>query len=161
MKYLKILLVFVCGSGVLLGQELQPNEATTLETAWASGQHFANIVVPIVRGFNANPNSAAAPSESISTDATGIARTSTKFWERIEIHLPRAVAADHMACLMVNSKCQALPVGASLDKKKSILYWHVPNAYKGDFDLVFLQPGPRVGAVRVTAGTDSKSGGLR
>jgi hypothetical protein len=68
-------------------------------------------------------------------------------------------AGDHMACLMVNAKCQALPVGASLDKKNGILYWHVPNAYKGDFDLVFLQTGSAVAALRVTTGTGSLPGG--
>src|SRR2546430_2573616 len=69
--------------------------------------------------------------KSILTDLTGTARTNRKQWERIEIHLPRFVAADHIACFMVNSKCTALPVGASLDRKNSILYWQVPNAYLG------------------------------
>jgi hypothetical protein len=72
----------------------------------------------------------------------------------LEVHLPPAVAADLSVCLMVSSKCQALPVGASFDKKNSIFYWHVPAAYKGDFDIVFLQPGPRVGSVRITAGSE-------
>jgi hypothetical protein len=132
-------------------QQLTPAEATTLEKAWASGPKLANTAVTLNRGFLAS-----APLESLQTDAAGIARTSTKFWERIEIHLPRVIAADHVACLMVNSKCQPLPVGASIDKKASILYWHVPNAYKGDFDLVFLQPGSLPGAVRVTTGTGVK-----
>ena len=153
MKPFRMGLIIVCACIGAHAQQLLPSEVQAIETAWASGQRLANTPVSITRGFAAPGSAAAAQSESASTDATGIARTSTKRWERIGIHLPRTVAADHMACLMVNSKCQALPVGASLDKKNSILYWQVPNAYKGDFDLVFLQPGSRPGAVRVTTGT--------
>lgn len=133
--------------------QLTAAEAQAIEAAWASGQRLTNTPVGIARGFD-RPG-AAAPVQNVTTDATGIARTSTKRWERIVIHLPRPVAADHMACLMVNGtgKCLPLPVGASIDKANSILYWHVPNAYKGDFDLVFLQLGSRPGVVRVTAGT--------
>ncbi len=131
--------------------QLLPSEAKAIEDAWASGLRLANVPVQIRHGFDTN-----APLANVAADATGMSRTSTKHWERIEIHLPRIAVADHMACLMVNSKCRALPVGASIDKKKSILYWQVPNAYKGDFDLVFLQPGSAAGAVRVTAGIGSK-----
>jgi hypothetical protein len=135
---------------------LQPTDASAIEAAWASGQRLSNIVIPILHGFT-NPNSKTLTAiPTLTTDASGIAQTRTKFWERIEIHLPRFTAADHMACLMVNSKCRPLPVGASIDKKTGILYWHVPNAYKGDFDLAFLQSGSRVGVIRVTAGTDSR-----
>jgi hypothetical protein len=150
-------LIIVCAAVGLQAQQVLPSEVAAIETAWASGQRLTNTPVSITRGFAVPGNPAAAPaapSESISTDATGIARTSTKSWERIVIHLPRVVAANHIACLMVNSKCQALPVGARLDKANSILYWHVPSPYKGDFDLVFLQPGSRAGAIRVTTGID-------
>jgi hypothetical protein len=151
-----VCLVFIaCAIGVQ-AQPVLPSEVQALEAAWATGQRLANTPVSITRGFDKPGPGAAAPVQNVSTDGTGIARTSTKFWERIVIHLPRTVVADHMACLMIQGKCQPLPVGASIDKKNSVLYWHVPNAYKGDFDLVFLQPGSRVGVVRVTAGTDSK-----
>ncbi len=155
MKHFQIGLIIVCASAGLQAQQVLPTEVQAIETAWATGQRLTNTPVSITRGFTA-PGAAATvttPSESISTDTTGVARTSTKFWERIVIHLPRVVAANHMACLMINSKCQALPVGASLDKTNSILYWHVPNAYKGDFDFVFLQPGSSPGLIRVTTGT--------
>jgi hypothetical protein len=151
MKAFKTLIfgwIILTASFSLYGQ-LQPSEASAIEAAWASGQRLANISVPLRRGFDAK-----APFENISTDATGIARASTKQWERIEVHLPPAVAADLTVCLMVNSKCQALPVGASFDKRNSTFYWHVPAPYKGDFDFVFLQPGSRVGSVRITAGSE-------
>jgi hypothetical protein len=148
-----MVLIIVYASAGIQAQQLLPSEVNTLEKAWASGPRLANVAVSLQRGFSASNTS--APRENLSTDAAGIARTSSKFWERMVIHLPRVVATDHMACLMVKSKCEALPVGASLDKKNSILYWHVPNAYKGDFDLVFLQPGSAPGAVRVTAGAGS------
>jgi hypothetical protein len=151
MKHLHILVLVLCVSDITLGQQLQPNEAAAIEAAWASGQRLTNVPVSVIHGFDTK-----APIQSILTDATGIARTSTKFWERIEVHLPRSGAGGHIACLMVNSKCAALPVGASLDKTNGVLYWHVPNAYKGDFDLVFVQPGSRPGVVRVTTGTGSK-----
>ena len=154
MKHFRLGLIVFCASAALQAQQLLPSERSALEKAWASGPRLATSAVSISRGFSAN--NASAPLENLSMDAMGIARTSTKFWERIVIHLPRTVASDHMACLMVKSKSEALPVGASLDKKNSILYWHVPNAYKGDFDLVFLQSGSIPGAVRVTAGTGSK-----
>jgi hypothetical protein len=130
-------------------QTLTPTEAATLEAAWAAGLRLANTDVPLMRGFNLN-----GVFEHISTDTAGIARTNTKQWERVEIHLPRVAASDHMVCLMVNAKCRPLPVGASIDKKNGILYWHVPNAYKGDFDLVFLQPGSGVASVRISAGSE-------
>ena len=152
MKPFRMGLIIVCACIGAHAQQLLPSEVQAIETAWATGQRLTNTPVSMTRGFTA-PGAAAAPSENTSTDATGIARTTTKRWERIVIHLPRVVAANHVACLMVNSRCQALPVGASLDKANSILYWHVPNAYKGDFDLVFLQPGSRVGVIRVTTGT--------
>ena len=163
MKHFRMGLIIICACAGVLAQPVLPSEAQAIESAWASGLRLVNTPVSITRGFAipGTPAAAAAPVQNVSTDAGGIARTSTKFWERIVIRLPRTVAADHMACLMVNGKCQALPVGASIDKKNSILYWHVPNAYKGDFDFVFLQPGSRPGSLRVTAGTDSKSGGLR
>ena len=148
MKIVPSLLLVLSASLPIYGQ-LLPSEAAALEAAWASADRLAHADIPLRRGFNLN-----APFEHISTDATGIAATSMVQWERIEIHLPRAGTVDHIACLMVNAKCRNLPVGAKLDKKNSILYWHVPNAYKGDFDLVFLQPGGRVGAVRVTAGSN-------
>jgi hypothetical protein len=137
-------------NSIFLYGQLLPSEAAAIETAWASGQRLLNTTIPVRRGFNAN-----APFENLSTGPTGIARMSTQRWERIEIHLPRTVATDHLGCLMINSKCTSLPVGTSLDKKNSILYWHVPNAYKGDFDLVFFQPGSHVSVVRVTAGADA------
>ncbi len=151
MKFLKTLHLSCLVLGVSFSSygQLQPNEASAIETAWASGQRLANTIVPLKRGFDTK-----TPFESLSTDAAGVARASTKQWERIEVHLPPAVAADLTVCMMVGSKCQQLPVGASFDKKNSILYWHVPNAYKGDFDLVFLQPGSRAGCVRITAGSD-------
>jgi hypothetical protein len=150
MKVFITAVLILTASATLRGQQLVASEAAILEKAWASGPRLANTPISIKRGFSMALN---APLQSFSTDATGIARASTKFWERIEVHLPRLVTGDHMVCLMVNSKCQALPVGASLDKKNGILYWHVPNAYKGDFDLVFLQTGSGVASVRVTAGT--------
>jgi hypothetical protein len=153
MKHFRMVLIIVCAFTGLQAQQLLPSEVNTLEKAWASGPRLANVPVSLQRGLSTSKTS--APLENLSTDAAGIARTSTKFWERIVIHLPRVIAADHMACLMVKSKCEALPVGASLDKKNSVLYWHVPNAYKGDFDIVFLQPGSSPGAVRVTAGAGS------
>ncbi len=147
MKYFGTALL-LSASVSIRGQQPTGKDFTTIESAWASARHLANTVVTIRRGFNP-----AAPLESASTDGTGSARTTTKYWERIEIHFPRIGAADTVACLMIDSKCNALPVGASLDKKNSILYWHVPNAYKGDFDLVFFQPGSAAGNVRVTAGS--------
>jgi len=154
MKIVKSLLFAVLASFALQGQQqgqqaLTSIEASALEAAWASSLRLVNTDVPLLRGFNVS-----GTFEHISTDTAGVARTSTKQWERVEIHLPRFLAVDHMACLMVNSKCRPLPVGASIDKKKSILYWHVPNAYKGDFDLVFLQPGMGIASVRITAGSD-------
>ena len=155
MKPFRMGLVIVCACIGAHAQQLLPSEVQAIETAWATGQRLTNTPVGITHGFD-KPG-AAAPVQNVTTDTTGIARTSTKYWERIVIHLPRVVAADHMACLMVNGsgKCRPLPVGASIDKHNSILYWHVPNAYKGDFDLVFLQAGAgaKPGAVRVTAGT--------
>ena len=157
MPFFRIGLIIACAVAGLHAQQLLPTEVQALEAAWASGQRLTNTPVTLTRGFTAPtaPGQAvvAVPSETVTTDTTGIARTSTKRWERIVIHLPRATSANHMACLMVSGKCQALPVGASLDKANSILYWHVPNAYKGDFDFAFLQAGSRVGVVRVTAGT--------
>jgi hypothetical protein len=153
-KQFGMVLIMIGFSAAAQAQQLLPNERAALEKAWTSGPRLANSNVSLSRGFSANNASVAL--ETLSTDAVGIARTSTKFWERIVIHLPRTVASDHMVCLMVNSKCEALPVGASLDKKNSILYWHVPNAYKGDFDFLFLQLGSLPGVVRVTAGTGSK-----
>ncbi len=150
MKRLPLVLLIFFGPTISQGQQLTPSEAATIEAAWASGTRLVNVTVPLRRGFDVN-----SAFENISTDATGTARTVTKFWERIEIHLPQMGPADHMACLMVNSKCKALPVGARLDKKNGILSWHVPNAYKGDFDLVFLQPGSGVASVRVLAGKGS------
>ena len=147
--YIFALLLLVLSASVPMNGQLLPSEAAALEAAWASGDRLAHADIPVRRGFNLN-----TPSEHISTDAKGIAATKTVQWERIEIHLPRAASVDHIACLMVDAKCRNLPVGAKLDKKNSVLYWHVPNAYKGDFDLVFLQPGGRVGAVRVTAGSN-------
>src|SRR5258708_14598697 len=147
-------LLLLCACCVLQAQQIASVGFHEIEKAWASGPRLANTTISLRRGFRAN--NVSAPLENFSTDAAGIARTSTKYWERIEIHLPRILAVDHAACLMVNSKCQALPVGASLDKKNSILYWQVPNAYKGDFDLVFLQPGSSPGAVRVTTGTGTQ-----
>jgi len=154
MKTIKLSLLIASALFVAYGQQREiqqmlPSEAPVIEAAWASSQRLIYADVSVRRGFNVN-----AALEHTSTDIAGIARTSTKQWERVEIHLPRLLAVDHMACLMVNSKCRPLPVGASIDKKKSILYWHVPNAYKGDFDLVFLQPGSGVAAVQVTAGSD-------
>ena len=155
MKIVSLLLLLLSALLPIYGQ-LLPNEAAALEAAWAPTNglapavaRLANVDVVLRRGFNPN-----ALFEHILTDAAAIARTNTVQWERIEIHLPRIVGADHMACLMVDSKCRNLPVGAKLDKKNSILFWHVPNAYKGDFDLVFLQPGGRVGAIRITAGSN-------
>jgi hypothetical protein len=149
MKYFITIPLIACIPTVLCGQPLLPREAAAIEKAYAAPQRLTNAVVQIRRGFNQN-----AAFENTPADVAGIARTSTKTWERIEIHLPRVLSSDHMACLMVNSKCRNLPVGASLDKKNSILYWHVPNPYKGDFDFVFLQPGGQPMAVRVTAGSD-------
>ena len=155
-RYVPTLLAILCAPFALHGQQqLLPNEAAAIEAAWASAPRLLNIPIPVRRGFDKD-----APFENITTDVTGIGRTNTKHWERIEIHLPRFLAVDHVACLMVNSKCRALPVGASLDRKNSILYWHVPNAYKGDFDLVFFQPGSGIGAIRVTTGFGSKYVGL-
>jgi hypothetical protein len=148
MKIVSLILLVLSASLSVYGQ-LLPSEAAALEAAWASGDRLTHADIPLRRGFNLN-----APFEHISTDATGIAATKTVQWERIEVHLPRAASVDHIACLMVDAKCRNLPVGASIDKKNSILYWHVPNAYKGDFDLVFLQPGGRVGAIRITAGSN-------
>jgi hypothetical protein len=147
MKRLRIILLLSFAPVASYGQQLNPGEAATIEAAWASGARLVNTTVPLRRGFDIN-----SPLENISIDSTGTAHTVTRFWERIEIRLPKIGLADHMACLMVNSKCKALPVGARLDKKNGILSWHVPNAYKGDFDLVFLQPGSGVASVRVTAG---------
>jgi hypothetical protein len=151
MKFVLLMLIGVSCSAVSYGQALLAAEAASIESAWASGARLKNATVQISRGFDLKP-----ALQSATTDATGVTQTSTKYWERIVIHLPRLVSGDHMACLMVNSKCRPLPVGASLDKKNGILYWHVPNAYKGDFDLVFLQSGSSAGAVRVTAGAGSK-----
>ena len=148
MKIVSLLLLLPSALLPIYGQ-LLPSDAAALEAAWASGDRLAHADIPVRRGFNLN-----APFEHISTGAIGIATTNTVQWERIEIHLPRAASVTHIACLMVDGKCRNLPVGAKLDKKNSVLYWHVPNAYKGDFDLVFLQPGGRVGAVRVTAGSN-------
>lgn len=138
---LSLLLPGLCS----LFAQLRPNEAADIEKAWAAGPRLSGAGVTVRRGFDQK-----AAAENTNTDASGIARASTARWERVEIHLPRAADAEHAACLMVDSKCQPLPVGASLDRKNGILYWDVPNAYKGDFDLVFLQPGSRAGAVRIS-----------
>jgi hypothetical protein len=123
-------------------------EASAIEASWTSGQRLTSANVQVFHGFNA------ATAEALVTDSTGIARTRTKQWERIEVHLPRVVSANHMVCLLVNSKCQGIPVGSSIDKVNSIFYWHVPNVFKGDFDIVFLQPGSAPGVLRVTTGSD-------
>src|SRR5260370_28222645 len=88
--------------------QLLPSDASAIEAAWASGPRLANAVVPLKRGFDTK-----AAFENPSTDANGIARSSAKYWERIEIHVPRLLAVDHLACLMVNSKCAALPIGTA------------------------------------------------
>jgi hypothetical protein len=153
MKYLCVISLILCTSAVCYGQPpLLSIEAAPLETAWTSGPRLANTSVPLLRGFHIPTTSATF--ENISTDATGIARMSTKRWEPIQIVLPRPLTADYMGCLMVKSKCTPLPVGSKLDKKTGIFYWHVPNAYKGEFDLVFLQPGSRLAIIRITAGVD-------
>src|SRR5713101_8347118 len=147
MKFLKTLRLSFLVFGVSFSSygQLQPSEASAIEAAWASGQRLANAAVSLKRGFDPK-----APFENNTTDANGIARSSTKYWERIEIHVPRILDVDHMACLMVHSKCIPLPIGTTFDNRKGILFWHVPNAYKGDFDFVFLQPGSRVVVFRVT-----------
>lgn len=146
-----VFLAFLASAHGLRAQVLV-SEAPILEAAWASGKRLTNANVQIYHGFGAATAEAAA--EAAATDSTGIARTKTKQWERIEVHLPRVISANHIVCLLVDSKCQGIPVGSSIDKQKSIFYWHVPNVFKGDFDILFLQPGSAPGVVRVTTGSD-------
>jgi hypothetical protein len=150
MKHLHFVLLLLCTVSASLGQQsLDQSEAVVIEAALASGHFLTKAPVRIVHFA-----SAAATTELVSSDASGMTRTATRQWEVIEIHFPRITTADHMACLLINSKCVALPVGARLDRSKGILSWQVPNAYKGDFDIVFLQPDVGVGKVRVSTGTD-------
>jgi hypothetical protein len=154
MKAFNVLLFF-CSPSVFAQPPLLQNEASVIEAAWASGQRLTNapvgirhMAVPVA----SNLLSENSVLESLATDATGMVKTQTKFWERIIITLPQTANADYMACMIVNGKCRPLPVGAVLDRKQGLLYWHVPNAYKGNFDLVFHQPGSVPGFVRVNAG---------
>src|SRR5438876_88189 len=105
--YTFALLLLVLSASLSTYGQLLPSEASTLETAWASGDRLANADISLRRGFNLN-----APFEHISTDAKGIAATKTVQWERIEVHLPRTASVDHIACLIVAGKCRNLPVGA-------------------------------------------------
>src|ERR1700722_14124301 len=142
MAALRIVFILICVCAAVA--QVRPDGSAAIEAAWASGQPFSNATVMIQRGFGSQGSL-----QSINADVNGVTRTTTKYWERIRIQLPRTVEADHLGCLMVNARCRPFPVGATLDKQNSIFYWHVPNQYKGDFDLVFFQPGSRVLVIRV------------
>jgi hypothetical protein len=148
---LSILLASFSAGGLLAQTQIAAKDAVDIEAAMASGKRLFGAPLEIRRGFDRADRPELVSTESVSTDVAGIARVSTRQWERIVVKLPRSVSADHTACLMVNSKCSPLPVGASLDSKSGMFYWHVPNAFKGDFDLVFYQSGSSPVVVRVTA----------
>lgn len=138
--------------GVLPAQTPVPaQDAAQIEAAMTTGKRLASATVEIRRGFDQAARLNAPPPEYASTDAAGISRTSTRQWERIEVRPPRAGAAYFLGCLWVDSKCGSLPVGSSFDKATGTFYWHVPEAFKGDFDLVFHQPGSSPLVVRITA----------
>lgn len=152
MKALILVVLASFAAGGLCAQtQITAKDAADIEAAMASGKRLFGSSVEIRRGFQRVDRPETFSAESASTDVAGVARMSTRQWERVVVRLPRNVSADHIACLMVDSKCSPLPVGASLDSKAGIFYWHVANAFKGDFDLVFYQPGSSPIIVRVTA----------
>jgi hypothetical protein len=71
-------------------------------------------------------------------DGSGILRLEIKELERIELHLGKG----SQGCMLIDGEARNLPVGSTMDIANGIFSWQAAPGFYGDYQLMFITPGP-------------------
>ena len=95
------------------------------------------------------------PSVSIAPDATGLRTVFSRGLDRVVVDASAPGARSYEAYQVAGGTLKPLPLGASFDEQRGMLYWQPGVAFTGSYDFVVVRDGVRV-PVRVVLTPESR-----
>ena len=84
------------------------------------------------------------PSVPIAPDATGLRTVFSRGLDRVVVDASAPGARSYEAYQVAGGRLTPLPVGASFDERRGVLYWQPGLAFTGSYDFVVVRDGVRV-----------------
>lgn len=123
-----------------------PNLGRTLGEIAAVDQASA---VRVSRGYSRRGKASA-----IVADITGVRTVDARTTDRLAIDASTPGARSYEAYLVANGRLRALPVGASFDERRGILYWQPGLGYAGAYDFAVVRDGRTIVPVRISVSSE-------
>ena len=96
------------------------------------------------------------PTATVSADATGLRTVFSRQLERVAVDASAPGVHTYEAYRVAGDTLAALPIGASFDDRRGILYWQPGVGYLGSHDFVVVRDGRERVPVRVVLTPDSR-----
>ena len=91
----------------------------------------------------------------VDADATGTRTVRARTSDRVTIDASAAGVQRYEAYLVTGGRLRPLPVGASFDDRRGLLYWQPALGFTGAYDFIVLRDGRTAVPLRVTVSPDS------
>ncbi len=125
-----------------------------------AGTHLGRAVRDVGRGDAETPITAgyglSRPSLRVIPDVLGVRTVAVLPSQRVVIDASSDGGHSYEAYLAVAGTLRALPLGASFDERRGVLYWQPPLGFTGAYDFIVVRDGYLRTAVRVMAAPHSK-----
>ena len=89
-------------------------------------------------------------SSAIGADGAGLRTVHVRASERLVIDASTSGARSYEAYLLARGRLGQLPIGASFDERRGILYWAPPLGFAGVYDFAIVRDGRTAVPVRVS-----------